>query len=157
MSAFNLRVTVPGLGLVPLENAFQASKVFVGGGPFIDLLHCSPRTAKVDERIRTSGRLLAFEFANMRWPLSPTTAFYDWLYLSALREQPSLVEQLSGYQAFTDIAFNPKKSLNCQARSAALFVALTHKGRLTEVLSSQSAYLEALREPGNEVRSGLWD
>ena len=32
------------------------------------------------------------------------------------------------YDAFTDIEFNPDKSLNCQARAAAMFVALNREG-----------------------------
>ena len=32
------------------------------------------------------------------------------------------------YDAFTDIEFNPKKSYNCQAYSAALFKAANHRG-----------------------------
>ena len=39
------------------------------------------------------------------------------------------------YDFFTDIEFNHEKSLNCQARSAAIFVSLYQKGLLEECLA----------------------
>ena len=48
------------------------------------------------------------------------------------------------YEAFTDIEFNPDKSINCQARAAALYVSLRREGVLEKALSSQTAYLELL-------------
>ena len=46
-----------------------------------------------------------------------------------------MLEQLDQYDCFTDIEFNPKKSLACQARSAALAkVAYGIKGGLLIVL-----------------------
>jgi hypothetical protein len=59
----------------------------------------------------------------------PPTAFYDWLYLRALaRLDAATLQQLRERDGFTDIAFNPERSLNCQARSAALYVALAADG-----------------------------
>ncbi|HBH33911.1 MAG TPA: hypothetical protein DDW38_05130, partial [Psychrobacter sp.] len=37
------------------------------------------------------------------------------------------------YQAFTDISFNPKKSVHCAAYSLAMFVALHKRGLLQGV------------------------
>src|SRR6478752_5077775 len=37
LSAFNLRVEHPLFGIVPLESAFQSSKVFSDDGPYLDL------------------------------------------------------------------------------------------------------------------------
>ncbi|WP_425604621.1 DarT1-associated NADAR antitoxin family protein [Stenotrophomonas sepilia] len=46
------------------------------------------------------------------------------------------------YQAFTDIAFNPEKSVNCQAYSAALYASLRGRGLLTvDVLKDKFAFL----------------
>lgn len=39
-------------------------------------------------------------------------------------------QQALAYDAFTDIEFNPQKSINCQAYSIALFVALTKRNLL---------------------------
>jgi hypothetical protein len=41
---------------------------------------------------------------------------------------------LNGYAGFTDIEFNPRKSINCQARSIALFLALMKRNLLDEVV-----------------------
>lgn len=129
LSAFRLPKFVPSLNRsVPLECVFQAGKVFSGGGPYTDLLEAKPAAAKKDERLRTSGRLIAFEFEGVRYPLEPKTIFYDWLYLNACLENPDVSNYILDYDAFTDIEFNPEKSLNCQARSCALYVSLYRQG-----------------------------
>ena len=104
------------------------------------------REAKTDPRLKESGRLIAFELFGVRWPLEPTTAFYDWLYINALHLHQDLAEYVLQHRAFTDIAFNPARSLNCQAYSAALYVSMHGRSMLTpEVLSRKEAFLEAVR------------
>lgn len=44
------------------------------------------------------------------------------------------------YNVFTDIEFNHKKSINCQARSAAIFVSLKRKGVLEEVINNPELF-----------------
>src|SRR5713101_1701198 len=78
LSAFNLKVQ-SHLGELPLESAFQGSKVFERGGPFTDLYEADVRDAKRDLRLRESGRLTGFKFENLSFPLEPKTVFYDWL------------------------------------------------------------------------------
>ncbi len=91
LSAFNLNKFVPSLNRsVPLECVFQSGKVFANGGPYKDLLEVTPRAAKKDERLKTSGRLIAFEYEGVRYPLEPKTVFYDWLYLNACLENPEV-------------------------------------------------------------------
>lgn len=46
------------------------------------------------------------------------------------------------YDAFTDIEYNPKRSINCQARSVAKVVGLARAGLLAEALRSPMAFLE---------------
>ena len=136
LSAFALSKYVPSLGKsVPLENVFQAGKVLEHGGPYPDLLTVLPREAKRDERLRTGGRLTGFVFGGKDYPTEPKTAFYDYLYISALLENPALAETALSYDAFTDIEFNPQKSLNCQAAAAARFVSLHRLGLLKEPFS----------------------
>ena len=94
----------------------------------------------VDEK-PACHRLSSFKLDGIRWPLEPKTAFYDWLYLKALVANPELAAAVKRFDCFTDIEFNPKKSLNCQARSAALYRSLVHAGKLEEALSSQEAFL----------------
>ncbi|MBT9287945.1 DarT1-associated NADAR antitoxin family protein [Prosthecodimorpha staleyi] len=127
LSAFNLRTDIEGLNTT-VECAFQGSKVFAGGGPYTDLYETDSRSAKTDERLRRSGRLVQFQLQGTDYPLDPPTVFYDWLYITALSRLPVESTALLDYAGFTDIEFNPERSLNCQARSCALFVALRKAG-----------------------------
>ncbi|CNK92109.1 hypothetical protein WFP47_04665 [Yersinia enterocolitica] len=146
LSAFNLSfTTLKQQRTLTIECAFQGSKVFQRGGPYTDMFDMTPREAKKDKRLLTSGRLKSFKFFGTEWELEPQTAFYDWLYISALRKQPQLAEQVIEYDAFTDIEFNPERSINCQAYSAALYVTLCKLGNLDEVVSSKKNFLDAIK------------
>ena len=109
-----------------LENIFQSSKVFSAGGPYTDLLEVEPKAAKRDERLRSSGRLVRFSYNGTDWPLEPKTLFYDYIYYNAVRStlKAEELEEVKRYTAFTDIEFNPEKSLNTQARSIAIVRAI---------------------------------
>lgn len=134
MSAFFLQKEVPSLGTsLPVENIFQSGKVFEYGGPYLDLMQVTPREAKRDERLRNSGSLIKYTFENQDFPIKPRTIFYDYIYINALLENPDIAGIAVSYDAFTDIEFNPQKSLNCQARSAAIFVSLAKARLLDEV------------------------
>ena len=136
LSAFYLCKYVPSLERsVPVEVIYQAAKTFKNGGPFLDLLEGSSRSAKKDERLKTSGDLISFTFEDQTYPIFPRTAFYDYLYVNALMENETLADEVLKYDAFTDIEFNPNKGVNCQARAAAMFVSLHRLGRLSEVKS----------------------
>lgn len=145
LSAFNLRVTRPDGREMSVESAYQGSKVFSRGGPYHDLYDRTALDAKRDERIRASGDIVAFDYCGERWPTTPKSAFYDWLYVRALAESPSLAAGASSHDGFTDISFNPKKSFNCQARSVAAFVALQARGELRRAILSRHEFLSAIR------------
>jgi len=69
--------------------------------------------------------------------------FYDWLYISALFEHREwLMDRLPRYAGFTDIEFNPLRSVNCQARSCALLVALAKMNLLEAAMSSPERFAE---------------
>jgi len=144
LSAFNLMITtVKRKKEFSLECAFQASKVFENGGPFLDLLDARSIDAKRDPRLQSHGRLVGFRFYGVDWDLTPRTAFYDWLYLNALHKNPELARKVMEFSAFTDIAFNPAKSINCQAYSAALYASLSLRGLLSdELLRDKDLYLK---------------
>lgn len=145
LSAFNLTITTLKNNLTfSVECAFQGSKVFEEGGPYRDIFGMTSREAKKDERLRSSGRLTGFQFFGTEWPLEPKTAFYDWLYINALKKHPEVASQLSSYSAFTDIEFNPERSINCQAYSVALYIALEKRGLLDKAVSSKEAFLEII-------------
>lgn len=151
LSAFNLALPMKGCR-VSVEVAYQSGKKFERGGPFLDLLKGTSRDAKADPRLKESGRLIGFALSGEPWPLEPHTAFYDWLYINALAVNPALAKPLLDYSAFTDIEFNPEKSLNCQARSAALYVCLHRENMLKEALSGKEAFLKVLGASISETR-----
>ena len=142
LSAFNLMIEHPGRGSYSVECAFQASKVFEHGGPFVDLFDASSRAAKTDRRLRASGKLIGFKYFAHEFPLEPKTYFYDWLYASALCRDDKLVERVMMFDAFTDIEHNPERSINCQARTVAKVVGLAQAGFLEDAMQSPRAFLE---------------
>lgn len=143
LSAFNLSfTTVRHNRTLSVECAYQGSKIFEQGGPFVDIFSMSSREAKKDDRLRSSGRLTGFRFFGTDWGLEPQTAFYDWLYINAIKKQPEVTNQLLEYSAFTDIEFNPERSINCQAYSVALYISLCKRRLLDEATSSKEAFLQ---------------
>ena len=141
LSAFNLKVQLTNDVSASVEVLFQGSKVFSNGGPFTDIYLKDSREAKKDERVRASGQLIGFRCDNRDWPLYPQTVFYDWLYVSALRQNPILAAKILEYDGFSDIEFNPQKSINCQAASAALYKALVVRGLFDAAMSSPEEFI----------------
>lgn len=142
-----------------LEAAFQGSKVFAARGPYptrgphTDLYsEKSGRKVKQFMKQFSEDKVTEFQFDDHTWPLTPRTAFYDWLYIKALRQRvkrgDKINEALLKYKAFTDIEFNPKKSFNCQARSCALYVALLKNNRLSDAVSDPETFVGLLEERG---------
>lgn len=144
LSAFHLKVENERLGEIPLECAFQGSKIFERGGPFVDLYRTDVRRAKKDMRLKESGRLIGFSFDGFDFPLEPKTVFYDWLYVNCIYPHRQWATKLLGYGGFSDIEFNPHRSINCQARSIALFLSLLKLNLLEEAVKSPSGFVSLL-------------
>jgi hypothetical protein len=105
------------------------------------------KDAKRDPRIRDSGNIVAFEFFGVSFPAMPRTVFYDWLYINAIFEHREwLRSRLARYAGYSDIEFNPERSINCQARSCAMFAALFSKNLLEEAAASPDAFVALFRE-----------
>ncbi len=132
LSAFNLQIELRNGHKASAESLYQSSKVFEHGGPYEDIRYKSPLEAKRDERLKTSGDVIAFIHKDERWGIEPKTAFYNWLYLNVLNLNSDLKNQVLEYDAFTDIEFNPKKSFSCQANAIALYVSLIRNNLLKE-------------------------
>ena len=140
LSAFNLMIKSENGKLFFVESAFQAGKVFENGGPYVDLLEVHSGVAKKDDRLKNGGKIIAFEFDGKRFETEPKTYFYNWLYISALHLHKELTARLMEYDAFTDIVFNPQKSINCQAEAAAIYVSLAKQGLLEEALKDRDCF-----------------
>lgn len=127
-----------------VECAFQGSKVFENGGPYIDLLNKTSREAKKDDRIKNSGKLIKFSYFGRDFALEPKDYFYNWLYINALSLVRDLKRDVMQYDAFTDIEFNPEKSINCQAKAVAIFVGLTKSLQINKALESKETFLQTV-------------
>lgn len=142
LSAFNLGTMSNGK-FYSVESVFQASKVFAGGiGPFPELYEGNPAEVRAKVRELAKSPLVAFKTGDVVWDLNPTRAFYDWVYCRALHRNPVLVEELAPYNCFTDVEFNPVRSLNCQAYAVALYLSLAANGVLDAALERKEAFLE---------------
>lgn len=149
MSAFHMTAATKEYGRIKLELAFQGSKVFERGGPFTDLYRKADKEigeAKRDPRLKESGLLTGFRFEGMDFPLEPKTTFYDWLYCSFLIGYRDWAVKLNDYAGFTDVEFNPQRSINCQARSAALFLSLMKRSQLDDAMKSPADFIRVLTE-----------
>ncbi|MEG2415405.1 MAG: hypothetical protein RSB74_05755 [Kiritimatiellia bacterium] len=147
LSALNLSIPMKSLNgkLVSVENIFQCSKVFgnheVKVGPFVEFLESDPKQVKkkiqqkLDEFAKEHGiakvsqmEIVGFSQNGHEYALEPKEGFYFFLYCHALRSffdhHPKLFEECKRYSAFTDITFNPTKSLNCQAAALAFYLSL---------------------------------
>lgn len=145
LSAFNLRVRTRRYGSILMECAFQGSKIFERGGPYTDLYTTAQVSdAKHDSRIHDSGMLIGFQFEGSSFPLEPKTAFYDWLYINAIYPSWQQFSALKEFAGYTDIEFNPNRSVNCQARSCALFVALVRKGLIDRAMTTPHDFIDLL-------------
>lgn len=146
LSAFNLVVTTKKRGRnLTVETAFQGSKVFERGGPYKDLYGLDSKSAKKDIRLKESGNLIGFNFFGIAFPLIPRTYFYDWVYINALVQNEGMSEEVREFNGFSDIEFNPKKSINCQAHAVALYISIVKNNLLEQSLSSPESFLEICR------------
>ena len=134
LSAFNLMLDFDGDKKISLECAFQGSKVFEGNIQYKDLYLTESIKAKKDKRLRESGNIIGFNFEGNFWGNEPKTAFYDWVYINTLyHNHLDVVDELLEYTVFSDIEFNPKKSINCQARTCAILVSLINLDLIDEL------------------------
>lgn len=154
LSAFNLKYTMKSGEKIPVECVFQSSKVFKNGNHYPYLLHYLPGDAKsfMSARMEDNGELLKFTLEEKDYPLVPQTSFYDWIYISALRDNKNLSSEIldSEYTAFTDIEFNPRKSINCQARTVAIFVLLSKRKILDECIEDYQTFCKIAYPPAKK-------
>lgn len=145
LSAFNLQF-FRNNKLYTVESAFQGSKVFENGVQYTDLYHATSSAAKKDTRLIESGKVVCFQFGDDMFPNEPKTFFYNWLYINALVNNDELTSQIMRYDSFSDIEFNEKKSINCQAMAAAIYVGLVKSTLLEKALLSKENFLRIVYE-----------
>ena len=178
LSGFELCLEARGRRM-PVESVFQGSKLCRAGssieGPYEELYTEDAVLAKRDPRLakcHVAGfRLFDEDWELGAWPPKagqtdalPPSAFYDYLYFRALSQQPELAAKACSYGGFTDLEFTPGKSDNCQAYSAALFVALTAAAKTDAripapgaLAASAAAFREGARRLGlYAAATALW-
>ena len=128
LSAFNLTFIDGVYRNISVECAYQGGKIFEYGGPYLDLLSKTSKEAKKDPRLSQSGNVIGFRLNDKNYIQKNIEVFYSYLYISALKQNIELAEGILKFDAFTDIFYNPKKSVSCQARSAAMFVGMSMAG-----------------------------
>ena len=143
LSAFNLQIKTNSRSF-SVECAFQSSKVFEKGGPYIELLDKSSKEAKRDTRLHESGKLITFQYFDTEFPLEPKDYFYNWLYINALNQNKDLTNEIVRFDSFSYIEFNPQKSINCQAKAAAIYVGLHKQELLGTAISSPENFLKVV-------------
>ena len=140
LSAFNVRYSLND-NEVSLESIFQGSKVFEKGGPFHDIYNIGPVEAKKDPRIKENGGIICFDLNGTLFQSEPKDYFYNWIYSYSIYGHKDLLSELREFDAFTDIEFNPQKSLNCQARTVAIIRGLIESEELDDAMKSPGEYL----------------
>lgn len=142
LSAFNLYIFNESLNRkISVESAYQGSKVFENGGPFVEIYEKTSIDSKRDDRLKKSGKIIKFIYNNIEWDIQPENAFYNYLYISALVCNEYYYQSLTDYQAFTDIEFNPKKSINCQAYAIAMYLSMKNRGILDKAMKNRDSFL----------------
>lgn len=135
LSAFNLTRS-SRRGAMSVESIYQGSKVFPNGvGPFPEMYTKNPKEVRdFVKKVSDGMPIIGFSTGKTSWPCEPTRLFYDWVYCKTLYSNQELVSEASCYDAYTDIAFNPKKSVNCQAYAIALYMSMKAHGALDTAL-----------------------
>lgn len=148
LSAFRLDVTLSGVSS-KIECIYQASKVFEKGGPFPELTFVRPIEAKRFFKDKKLGLITHFEFEKVQYENLPFHAFYDWLFLRALADTDNiryLSANLPKIDGFSDIEFNPSRSINTQARSMAIIKTLIARDKVYECANDFDFFREHLLE-----------
>ena len=131
LSAFNLK-----LNGKYVESIFQSSKVFDDGTQHGFLIDKKPLEAKRYIQSLPKHEIIKFNFNGVDYPISPKSMFYDFIYIKALNSNLELALKLKGYDVFTDIEFNHKKSINCQARACAIYAYLLKNNKVEEYINN---------------------
>ena len=141
LSAFNLKLPFMNT-YTEVESIYQGSKVYEGNIQYTEYYQLSPKAVKKQIKTKEVKKLIGYRYNNIIWDLEPKSAFYDWIYINAVFQNSNLVRGILEFEGFTDIEFNPAKSINCQARACALFVSLVKHNMLQGILTNRQKFIE---------------
>ena len=127
----------------PVESAYMAARDY-GSGPAEPM--ASGFAAKTaDKRRRNRGPLKRFIWNRLEWAPEAACAFYEWLWIRATSK--SQRRYLQEFASYTDMFSRGWDGDPCQARAAAVAVALEDAARLNAALSSEGTYAVATGTP----------
>lgn len=153
LSAVNLSMKTTK-GFFSVEQLFQASKKFKETGNNFEFLKLDGREARrINKQRNSEDELVGFELFGKEFPLVPTTFFYNWLYLCALKQHKDLQEALLDYSAFTDIYVTPDYTLNTQAEACALYVSLYRRELWDKAMMNTQNFIEIVYGEKNKVET----
>lgn len=133
LSSSNLSITLASGESIPLESAYQGSKMINNMGPYTDLYYTNALKVKSDPRL--NGEVTGFHFEGVDYSAKDPHAFYNWLFCRALSENPELSGQLEKYDAYSNIMV-PVDAEECEARAAAVYEGLRISGKLALCLDN---------------------
>lgn len=96
-------------------------------------------------KIIKDGEITGFKFGSTYFDANPYGMYYDYIYMLALYQNKDLYEQIKDYRIFTDIEFNPNRSLNTQARAVAIFNTL-YNNEYLEILEYRKDFKRYYRK-----------
>ncbi len=161
LSMNSLTMKSPDEQLFVVENLFYSAQVFEHGGPYLEFMTDSPQDWKTERRLRLSGPMIGYSLFDIDYPKHPQDIFFDYVYIRALMDNPDLADAIMDYEAFSDIEFNPERSLTCQARAAAMYVSLRKEDQLDQCVDFESFYVlltndESYPGPGFKHPESSW-
>lgn len=135
LSAFNLKLDGRSV-----ESVYHSCKVFEDGNSFEFLMDCEPRSAKKFLRENAKECLKCYRYKGKDIPLETKSLFYDYIYISALLQNSTLYEEIKNYDIFTDIEFNEKKGVCCQARACAIYSYMLRTNTVDKYMKSMDEF-----------------
>ena len=118
---------------------------------------CKTIVAVFLEKYKERIKLNHFKYKNEIFELNSCkksqTLFYDYIYFRAVQETLSQneIKQILHFDIFTDIEFNHKKSLNCQARSCALYHYVLRHDKIKHYLQCKNNFEKIYEKYYTEV------
>jgi hypothetical protein len=143
LSAFSLMLTIHNQKY-PIECVYQSSKVFNHNIQFKEALNLTPSESKklIKEKVENEKLILTgFNCFGVDFPITPTTIFYDYIYVMALYQNHEIASNVVDFYCFTDVEFNHKKQFASQARSCAIYKYLHDHDLVEETIGDISKFI----------------
>lgn len=143
LSAFNLMINIKGI-TSSVESFYHSSKVF-GEIQFYECMNLEAKDSKkyIQDKVENlSLKLSGFNFMGMKFDLNTRSMCYDYIYIMGLKQNEDVAKEILKYECFTDIVYNPKKLVACQARTCALYKYLRLNNMVDKFLTNPHNFVD---------------